>query len=128
MFCFARRVSAGGNAGAGFQIIRAIFARKRFELRSAIAKDKINGYFSSRLFYLSGCREFYPHTNLIGPGGIEPPLHPPQGCGLPLSDSPYKLVWGQARAVINYIPYAKSAGILCTIKNAGHRAVEPFED
>ena len=24
--------------------------------------------------------------------------------------------------------YAKSAGILCTIKNAGHRAVEPFED
>jgi len=50
LFCFARRVSAGGNAGAGFQIIRAIFARKRFELRSAIAKDKINGYFSSRLF------------------------------------------------------------------------------
>jgi len=37
LFCFARRVSAGGNAGAGFQIIRAIFARKRFELRSAIA-------------------------------------------------------------------------------------------
>jgi len=27
----------GGNAGAGFQIIRAIFARNRFELRSAIA-------------------------------------------------------------------------------------------
>ena len=37
LFCFARRSSAGGNAGAGFQIIRAIFARKRFELRSAIA-------------------------------------------------------------------------------------------
>jgi hypothetical protein len=37
LLCFARRVSAGGNAGAGFQIIRAIFARKRFELRSAIA-------------------------------------------------------------------------------------------
>ena len=37
LFCFARRVSAGGNAGAGFQIIRAISARKRFELRSAIA-------------------------------------------------------------------------------------------
>ena len=37
LFCFARRVSVGGNAGAGFQIIRAIFARKRFELRSAIA-------------------------------------------------------------------------------------------
>ena len=39
LFCFARRVSAGGNAGAGFQIIRAIFARKRFELRSAIATN-----------------------------------------------------------------------------------------
>ena len=39
LFCFARRVSAGGNAGAGFQIIRAIFARKRFELRSAIAAN-----------------------------------------------------------------------------------------
>ena len=37
LFCFARRVSAGGNAGAGFQIIRAIFARKRFELRPVIA-------------------------------------------------------------------------------------------
>src|SRR3972149_1553404 len=37
LFCFARRVSAGGNAGTGFQIIRAIFARKRFELRSVIA-------------------------------------------------------------------------------------------
>ncbi|MBU4338946.1 hypothetical protein KKB43_00830 [Patescibacteria group bacterium] len=37
LFCFARRVSVGGNAGAGLQIIRAIFARKRFELRSAIA-------------------------------------------------------------------------------------------
>ncbi|MFH1956307.1 MAG: hypothetical protein ABIJ28_01510 [Patescibacteria group bacterium] len=36
LFCFARRSSAGGNAGAGFQIIRAIFARKRFELRSEI--------------------------------------------------------------------------------------------
>ncbi len=42
LFCFARRVSAGGNAGAGFQIIRAIFARKRFELRSAIAKVIFN--------------------------------------------------------------------------------------
>ena len=41
LFCFARRVSAGGNAGVGFQIIRAIFARKRFELRSAIA-TKLN--------------------------------------------------------------------------------------
>ncbi len=41
LFCFARRSSAGGNAGAGFQIIRAIFARKRFELRSAIA-TKLN--------------------------------------------------------------------------------------
>jgi len=39
LFCFARRVSAGGNAGAGFQIIRAIFARKRFELRSTIATN-----------------------------------------------------------------------------------------
>ena len=39
LFCFARRVSAGGNAGAGFQIIRAIFARKRFELRSVIATN-----------------------------------------------------------------------------------------
>jgi len=39
LFCFARRVSASGNAGAGFQIIRAIFARKRFELRSAIATN-----------------------------------------------------------------------------------------
>ncbi|OGH01112.1 hypothetical protein A3E04_00635 [Candidatus Kuenenbacteria bacterium RIFCSPHIGHO2_12_FULL_42_14] len=39
LFCFARRVSAGGNAGAGFQIIRAIVARKRFELRSAIANE-----------------------------------------------------------------------------------------
>jgi hypothetical protein len=37
LFYFARRSSAGGNAGAGFQIIRAIFARKRFELRSVIA-------------------------------------------------------------------------------------------
>ena len=37
LFCFARRVSAGGNAGAGVQIIRAIFVQKRFELRSAIA-------------------------------------------------------------------------------------------
>ncbi len=26
--------------------------------------------------------------NLVGPGGIEPPLHPPQGCGLPLSHGP----------------------------------------
>ena len=41
LFCFARRSSAGGNAGAGFQIIRAIFARKRFELRSAIATIKL---------------------------------------------------------------------------------------
>ena len=41
LFCFARRVSAGGNAGVGFQIIRAIVARKRFELRSAIA-TKLN--------------------------------------------------------------------------------------
>ena len=39
LFCFARRVSAGGNAGAGLQIIRAIFARKRFELRSVIATN-----------------------------------------------------------------------------------------
>jgi hypothetical protein len=39
LFCFARRVSAGGNARAGFQIIRAIFARKRFELRSVIATN-----------------------------------------------------------------------------------------
>jgi len=39
LFCFARRVLAGGNAGAGFQIIRAIFAQKRFELRSVIAID-----------------------------------------------------------------------------------------
>ena len=39
LFCFARRVSAGGNAGTGFQIIRAIFARKRFELRSVIATN-----------------------------------------------------------------------------------------
>ncbi|PIT93674.1 hypothetical protein COU00_03120 [Candidatus Falkowbacteria bacterium CG10_big_fil_rev_8_21_14_0_10_43_11] len=38
--CGTRRVSAGGNAGAGFQIIRAIFARKRFELRSVIATNK----------------------------------------------------------------------------------------
>lgn len=45
LFCFARRVSAGGNAGAGFQIIRAIFARKRFELRSVIATKSIF-YFS----------------------------------------------------------------------------------
>jgi len=43
LFCFARRVSAGGNAGAGFQIIRAIFARKRFELRSAIATAYLTG-------------------------------------------------------------------------------------
>jgi len=42
LFCFARRVSAGGNAGAGLQIIRAIVARKRFELRSAIATTKEN--------------------------------------------------------------------------------------
>jgi len=40
LFCFARRVSAGGNARVGFQIIRAIFARKRFELRSAIATNQ----------------------------------------------------------------------------------------
>src|SRR3989339_1803569 len=39
LFCFVRRVSTGGNAGAGFQIIRAIVARKRFELRSAIATN-----------------------------------------------------------------------------------------
>src|SRR3989344_1830166 len=39
LFWFARRVSAGGNAGTGFQIIRAIFARKRFELRSVIATN-----------------------------------------------------------------------------------------
>jgi len=39
LFWFARRVSAGGNAGTGFQIIRAIFARKRFELRSVIANE-----------------------------------------------------------------------------------------
>ena len=32
-------IQAGGNAGAGFQIIRAIFAQKRFELRSAIATN-----------------------------------------------------------------------------------------
>jgi len=53
LFCFARRVSAGGNAGAGFQIIRAIFARKRFELRSAIA-TKISKGISPRKFLL-GC-------------------------------------------------------------------------
>src|SRR3989344_1489742 len=41
-FCFARRVSAGGNTEAGVQIIRAIFARKRFELRSAIATKTSN--------------------------------------------------------------------------------------
>ena len=39
LFCFARRVSAGGNARVGFQIIRAIVARKRFELRSVIATN-----------------------------------------------------------------------------------------
>ena len=45
LFCFARRVSAGGNAGAGFQIIRAIFARKRFELRSVIATN-LNSFYA----------------------------------------------------------------------------------
>ena len=50
LFCFARRVSAGGNAGAGFQIIRAIFARKRFELRSAIATNLNIADFASSLF------------------------------------------------------------------------------
>ena len=30
----------GGNAGVGFQIIRAIVARKRFELRSAITDER----------------------------------------------------------------------------------------
>src|SRR3989338_1374226 len=49
LFCFARRVSAGGNAGAGFQIIRAIFARKRFELRSAIATIQDKSNFQERL-------------------------------------------------------------------------------
>ncbi len=49
LFCFARRSSAGGNAGAGFQIIRAIFARKRFELRSAIA-TKLNFFQIQRRF------------------------------------------------------------------------------
>jgi len=39
LFCFARRVSAGGNAGAGFQIIRVIFAQNRFELRPVIATN-----------------------------------------------------------------------------------------
>src|SRR3989338_8963215 len=52
LFCFARRVSAGGNAGAGFQIIRAIVARKRFELRSVIATNsnilKIEGHLIAR--------------------------------------------------------------------------------
>ena len=50
LFCFARRVSAGGNAGAGFQIIRAIFARKRFELRSVIATNLNIADFASSLF------------------------------------------------------------------------------
>ncbi|PIU08999.1 MAG: hypothetical protein COT31_01180 [Candidatus Moranbacteria bacterium CG08_land_8_20_14_0_20_34_16] len=51
MFCFARRVLAGGNAGAEFQIIRAIFARKRFKLRSAIATKfkKINFIFYRKI-------------------------------------------------------------------------------
>ena len=49
LFCFARRVSAGGNAGAGFQIIRAILARKRFELRSAIA-TRLNFFQIQRRF------------------------------------------------------------------------------
>ena len=50
LFCFARRVSAGGNAGAGFQIIRAIFARKRFELRSAIATNSDISNFQGKEF------------------------------------------------------------------------------
>src|SRR3989344_5324933 len=40
LFCFARRVSAGGEAGAGVQIIRADFARTRVELCSAIATNQ----------------------------------------------------------------------------------------
>ncbi len=31
---------------------------------------------------------------LVGPGGIEPPLYPPQGYGLPLSDGPLNLARG----------------------------------
>jgi hypothetical protein len=50
LFCFARRVSAGGNAGAGFQIIRAIFAQKRFELRSAIATNQDISNFQGKEF------------------------------------------------------------------------------
>jgi len=50
LFCFARRVSAGGNAGAGFQIIRAIFARKRFELRSAIATFNFVGLQNKNIY------------------------------------------------------------------------------
>jgi len=64
LFCFARRVSAGGNAGAGFQIIRAIVAQKRFELRSAIATNqdilKIEGHLvarSPRLRRVSLCKK-----------------------------------------------------------------------
>ena len=56
LFCFARRSSAGVNAGAGFGIIRAIFARNRFELRSAIATNilKIKGNFKLKFKSASG--------------------------------------------------------------------------
>ena len=50
LFCFARRSSAGGNAGARFQIIRAIFARKRFELRSANATNQDISNFQGKEF------------------------------------------------------------------------------
>src|SRR3989344_7744096 len=50
LFCFARQSSAGGNAGARFQIIRAIFARKRFELRSVIATNQDISNFQGKEF------------------------------------------------------------------------------
>jgi len=61
LFCFARRVSAGGNAGAGFQIIRAIFARKRFELRSAIA-TKLNFFQNQDCFVARSPRRSLSRT------------------------------------------------------------------
>ena len=56
LFCFARRSSAGGNAGAGFQIIRAIFAQKRFELRSAIATGNKNKRQKMAFVFVIACQ------------------------------------------------------------------------
>ncbi len=72
--CFASALGGGGNAGAGFQIIRAIFARKRFELRSAIATNQDISNFQGKEFARSprlrrGYARIFPYISELNQRG-----------------------------------------------------------